>query len=52
MSSSSSRSFSAPRRSRRRRSIALLRAVRMIQPPGFGGTPSRGQRSSAIANAS
>jgi hypothetical protein len=34
------------------RSIARLRAVTTSQPPGFAGTPSRGQRSAAIANAS
>ena len=34
------------------RSIARLRAVVTIHAPGFAGTPSRGQRSAAIANAS
>src|SRR6266487_3505897 len=34
------------------RSIARLRAAVMIQAPGFRGLPSRGQRSSAVANAS
>ena len=37
---------------RRIRSIAPLRAARMIQAPGSSGNPSRGQRSSAVANAS
>src|SRR5262249_43782805 len=39
-------------RSRRTRSIALLRATWVIQAPGLAGTPSRGQRSSAATNAS
>ena len=39
-------------RSRRMRSIARLRAVVTSQAPGFAGTPSRGQRSAATANAS
>jgi hypothetical protein len=34
------------------RSIARLRAVVMSQARGFAGSPSRGQRSAAIANAS
>jgi hypothetical protein len=34
------------------RSIARLRAVATSQLPGLDGTPSRGQRSAAIANAS
>ena len=38
--------------SRRIRSIARFRAVVTIQAPGVRGTPSRGQRSSAVANAS
>src|SRR3954453_11396528 len=38
--------------SRPKRSIARLRAVVVIQPPGLGGTPPTGQRSVAIANAS
>ena len=38
--------------SRRRRSMARLRAVVVIQPPGLGGTPVTGQRSAAMANAS
>src|SRR5690606_26198118 len=38
--------------SRRSRSIARLRAVVVIHPPGLGGTPSTGQRSAAMANAS
>ena len=46
------RCLSSRRASRRRRSIARLRAVVVIHPPGFGGTPSTGQRSVAIANAS
>src|SRR3546814_20104069 len=32
--------------------MARLRAVVVIQPPGLGGTPSVGQRSAAMANAS
>src|SRR5215208_5871544 len=32
--------------------MALLRAVSVIQPPGLAGTPSRGQRATALANAS
>src|SRR6266487_5828520 len=43
---------SASPRSRRSRSMALLRAVVVIQAPGFGGTPSAGQRSQATRNAS
>ena len=43
---------SSRRPSRRRRSIARLRAVVMIHPAGLGGTPPEGQRSSAIAKAS
>jgi hypothetical protein len=39
-------------RSRRIRSIARLRAVVTIHAPGLRGTPSRGQRSSAVVNAS
>ena len=35
---------SALARSRRRRSIALRRAVTVIQAPGFAGTPSAPQR--------
>jgi len=38
--------------SRRRRSIALLRATRVIQAPALCGTPSLGQRSSATTKAS
>src|SRR3984893_1421869 len=38
--------------SRRRRSIARLRAVVMIQPAGLGGTPMDGQRCTATAKAS
>src|SRR6476646_7417945 len=38
--------------SRRRRSIARLRAVVMIQPAGLGGSPLAGQRPTAVANAS
>ncbi len=49
---SSRRVFSASVRSRRRRSIARLRAVTVSQAPGLGGVPSRGQRSAAAANAS
>ena len=44
--------FAASVRSRRMRSIARLRAVVISQPVGLAGTPSRGQRSAAIANAS
>jgi len=39
-------------RSRRMRSIARLRAVVTSHTPAFDGTPSRGHRSAAIANAS
>ncbi len=38
--------------SRRKRSIAPRRAVVTIQPPGFGGVPAVGQRSSACTKAS
>ncbi len=38
--------------SRRSRSSALCRAVVTIQPPGLGGRPSDGQRSTATAKAS
>src|SRR5690625_919724 len=38
--------------SRRRRSIARLRAVVMIQPAGLGGITDSGQRCVAVANAS
>src|SRR5438105_126955 len=41
-----------PRDSRRRRSIARLRAVVAIQPPGFGGSPSAGHLRKATVNAS
>ena len=51
-STATSLSSSRPRDSRRRRSIARLRAVVVIQPPGLGGRPSRGHLRSAIANAS
>ena len=44
--------FSRRRCSRRRRSIARFRAVVVIQAPGLSGTPSTGQRSRAMANAS
>ena len=47
-----SASSSRPRDSRRRRSMARLRAVVVIQPPGLGGSPSRAQRRRAIAYAS
>ncbi len=47
-----SRRSSRPRARRRAWSIARRRAVVVIQPPGFAGRPSRGQRSSAIAKAS
>ena len=45
-------SRSASRRTRRRRSMARLRAVVMIQPAGLGGTPTSGQRRTAMRNAS
>jgi hypothetical protein len=48
----SSARFDSSVRSRRIRSIARLRAVVTIHAPGLAGTPSRGQRSAAIANAS
>src|SRR6185436_13829186 len=38
--------------SRRRRSIARLRAVVMIHPAGLGGRPVDGQRCTAVVNAS
>ncbi len=44
--------FSSSVRARRKRSIALFRATRVIQAPGLSGIPSRGQRSSATTNAS
>src|SRR5918993_3752450 len=43
---------SRPRDSRRRRSMAWLRAAVVIQPPGLGGTPSRGHLPRATAKAS
>ena len=43
---------SRPRDSRRRCSIARLRAVVVIQPPGLGGNPSAGHFRRARANAS
>ena len=49
---SSRRVFAASVRSRRIRSIARLRAVVTSHAPGLAGSPSRGQRSAAIANAS
>src|SRR5882757_8740134 len=45
-------SSSRPRDSRRRRSMARLRAVVVIQPPGLGGRPSPGHLDAAMANAS
>src|SRR6266568_3892115 len=45
-------SSSRPRDSRRRRSMARLRAVVVIQPPGLGGRPSLGHLRRATANAS
>src|SRR5882757_11460864 len=45
-------SSSRPRDSRRRRSMARLRAVVVIQPPGLGGRPSSGHLDAAMANAS
>src|SRR6266511_5775520 len=50
--SATSPSSSRPRDSRRRRSMARLRAVVMIQPPGLGGGPSPGHLLKATANAS
>ena len=47
-SRTSAGAFSANRRARRTRSIARLRAVVVIQAPAFAGTPSTGQRSSAV----
>ena len=54
---SGSRATTSPSNSRsrflrRKRSIAWFRAVVVIQPPGFGGSPSAGQRRRATANAS
>ena len=49
---SSSRVLAASVRSLRIRSIARFRAVVVSQAPGLAGSPSRGQRSAAIANAS
>src|SRR5436190_9357588 len=43
---------SCPRASRRRRSMARLRAVVVIQPPGLGGRPSHSHARRATANAS
>src|SRR5215218_8426485 len=51
-STATSLSSSRPRDSRRRRSMAWLRAVVMIQPPGLGGTPSPGHLPRATAKAS
>src|SRR6266511_2753416 len=45
-------SSSRPRDSRRKRSMARLRAVVVIQPPGLGGSPSPGHLRKATANAS
>src|SRR5450756_348010 len=44
-------SSSRPRDSRRSRSMARLRAVVVIQPPGLGGMPSPGHLPRAMANA-
>src|ERR671910_259723 len=52
VSTATSPSNSRPRDSRRRRSRARLRAVVVIQPPGLGGSPSRGHLRKATANAS
>src|SRR5438874_342360 len=52
VSTATSPRSSCPRASRRRRSIARLRAVVVIQPPGLGGRPSRAQVRRATANAS
>src|ERR671918_255276 len=51
-SAATSPSSSRPRDSRRRRSMARLRAVVVIQPPGLGGRPSPGHLRRATANAS
>src|SRR5215211_216297 len=51
-STATSLSSCRPRDSRRRRSMAWLRAVVVIQPPGLGGTPSRGHLPRATAKAS
>jgi hypothetical protein len=51
-SASSSSRFSLPRRSRRSRSIALLRAVVVIQAPGLSGMPRSGQTWMATTKAS
>ena len=51
-SRSSAASLSRSTPSRRRRSIARLRATWVIQAPGLAGTPSRGQRSRATTKAS
>src|SRR5439155_1788628 len=51
-SSARTRVFSRWVRSRRIRSMALLRAVRVIHAPGFLGTPSASHLASATANAS
>ena len=49
---SASLCLSARLASRRSRSIALRLAVVVSQAPGLGGTPSTGQRLTAVANAS
>src|SRR5437870_5535654 len=51
-STATSLSSSRPRDSRRRRSMARLRAAVVIHPPGLGGTPSPGHLRRAMANAS
>src|SRR6266508_5581838 len=51
-STAASLSSSRLRDSRRRRSMARLRAVVVIQPPGLGGSPPRGHLRKAMANAS
>src|SRR3989454_8055747 len=51
-STATSLSSSRPRDSRRRRSMARLRAVVVIQPPGLGGSPPTGHLRRATANAS
>src|SRR3989442_3905750 len=51
-STATSLSSSRPRDSRRRRSMAWLRAVVVIQPPGLGGRPSPGHLRRATTNAS
>src|SRR5712691_2735673 len=51
-STATSPSSCRSRDSRRKRSMARLRAVVVIQPPGLGGRPSSGHLRNATANAS